>query len=212
MKRFFLSFVSAVCMLTCVNAQKMEFQLNGTKVEDGATLDFNAIEDGIFIEASAEGLKLVNLSGEKFSAMATYEMAEGCENTLGAVPSMCIGSMCRPGFPLTLDFTVETKPMDVQLHIYDIMQEGSAKTKLTVFDAANQSEAHTIYVNFIYSKGGSGVEGVSSGLSLAAYDVYGMNGMLIRKNVPQKELSSLTPGLYIMKDMLNGNVRKMVIK
>ena len=144
-------------------APKLPFQLvyNGTVLEDGATLDINAIitdltailPDYYMVEAKTNdeqnALNIHNLTGEKLVVTVNVEVLE---DVAGTAYSLCSFSDCFPVNGGSGEKTGEIVAYGEAETGWDVVfthgMTGTAKTKLTVTVG---EETQTVYVNFVYN-------------------------------------------------------------
>ncbi|MBR4296580.1 MAG: Omp28 family outer membrane lipoprotein [Bacteroidaceae bacterium] len=144
-------------------APELPFQLvyNGTVLEDGATLDINAIITDLtefmpgyyIVEAKTNdeqnALNIHNLTGESLSATVNVEVLE---DIAGTAYSLCSFGDCFPVNGGSGEKTGEIVAYGEAETGWDVTfthgMTGTAKTKLTVTVG---EETQTVYVNFVYN-------------------------------------------------------------
>ena len=144
-------------------APKLPFQLvyNGVALEDGATLDINAVitdltefmPDYYIVEAKTNdeqnALNIHNLTGENLSATVNVEVLEDIP---GTAYSLCSFGDCFPVNSGAGEKTGEIVAYGEAETGWDVSftygMMGTAKTKLTVTVG---EDTQTVYVNFVYN-------------------------------------------------------------
>lgn len=175
-------------------AQSFEFRLKGEPVQDGATLEFDAIYDILNkITCTPQQFTLVNLT----DAPVTYSISlDVLDNSMEATTQMCSGdqNQCvnvvdRWSGYITLS---PDTPTPIQYDAYP-QKEGTMTTLLTVSSAG---ETHAVTLLF-RNNGTTAISSVSGDAS--AVDVYDMAGRQVLSACPAAEVQSLARGVYVVR-------------
>ena len=175
-------------------AQSFEFRLKGEPVQDGATLEFDAIYDILNkITCTPQQFTLVNLT----DAPVTYSISlDVLDNSMEATTQMCSGdqNQCvnvvdRWSGYITLS---PDTPTPIQYDAYP-QKEGTMTTLLTVSSAG---ETHAVNLLF-RNNGTTAISSVSGDAS--AVDVYDMAGRQVLSACPAAEVQSLARGVYVVR-------------
>lgn len=175
-------------------AQSFEFRLKGEPVQDGATLEFDAIYDILNkITCTPQQFTLVNLT----DAPVTYSISlDVLDNSMEATTQMCSGdqNQCvnvvdRWSGYITLS---PDTPTPIQYDAYP-QKEGTMTTLLTVSSAG---ETHAVTLLF-RNNGTTAISSVSGDAS--AVDVYDIAGRQVLSACPAAEVQSLARGVYVVR-------------
>lgn len=190
-----MSLVAVLAAFAGSQAQSFEFRLKGEPVQDGATLEFEAIQ-GILpneIICTPQQFTLVNLT----DSTVTYSISlDVLDNSMEATALMCSGdqNQCVPfegrwsGYiPLSPD-----TPTPIQYDAYP-QKDGTMTTLLTV-SAAGETHA----VNLLFRNNGTTAISSVSG-DASAVDVYDMAGRQVLSACPAAEVQSLARGVYVVR-------------
>lgn len=189
-----MSLVAVLAAFAGSQAQSFEFRLKGEPVQDGATLEFDAIYD-IFnkITCIPQQFTLVNLT----DAPVTYSISlDVLDNSMEATTKMCSGdqNQCvtfvgRWSGYITLS---PDTPTPIQYDAYP-QKEGTMTTLLTVSSAGEKHAVNLLFRN----NGTTAISSVSGDAS--AVDVYDMAGRQVLSACPAAEVQSLARGVYVVR-------------
>ena len=189
-----MSLVAVLAAFAGSQAQSFEFRLKGEPVQDGATLEFDAIYDILNkITCTPQQFTLVNLT----DAPVTYSISlDVLDNSMEATTQMCSGdqNQCvnvvdRWSGYITLS---PDTPTPIQYDAYP-QKEGTMTTLLTVSSAG---ETHAVNLLF-RNNGTTAISSVSGDAS--AVDVYDMAGRQVLSACPAAEVQSLARGVYVVR-------------
>ena len=189
-----MSLVAMLAAFAGSQAQSFEFRLKGEPVQDGATLEFEAIRDIFKNEiCTPQQFTLVNLT----DASVTYSISlDVLDNSMEATTQMCSGdqNQCvtvvgRWSGYITLS---PDTPTPIQYDAYP-QKEGTMTTLLTVSSAG---ETHAVNLLF-RNNGTTAISSVSGDAS--AVDVYDMAGRQVLSACPAAEVQSLARGVYVVR-------------
>ena len=197
------------------------FQLvyNGTPLEDGATLDINAVitdltqfmPDYYIVEAKtndeANALNIHNLSGETLSAKVNVEVLE---DVTGTTYSLCSFGECTPVTGGAGEKMGEIAPYGEAETGWDVTfthgVTGTVKTKLTVTAG---EQVQTVFVNFVYEA----AEETPAGTIQLVYNGTPLeDGATLNIDAVITDLTQFMPDYYIVEAKTNDEVNALNIR
>lgn len=201
MRKLILVLVAAMFGMISVKAQSFEFQYQGQRLEDGATVTITAEADA-FGELSCEtnpssdpsnGLVLKLPEGSLGNVKAVLEIQQ---NTLNAsVIQWCMGGECVPvgtNNSLSKTFNADTVTQ-ILFDAVNIQNEGSLTAKLTVtYDFASL----IVYIQFT-NGATTDIKRIIKEIGSKA-DVYDMNGRIVLRKADSGQVESLPFGIYLI--------------
>lgn len=204
MKKIILTSLLAILSIGYSVAQTFGFTYKGEKLEDGATVTFEADYDimtgkNICATATVLSLKDFTPTGEEKSYDVNFVITRDDFDI--KAKQICFGGNCWQIQGNSQAYTFQSAK-EVEATLIDITpgKYGKATSVLTV---KRGTETHTVNIEFTYSDP-AGITNTSRNAELS--DIYSVDGRLVRKGVRINEVKDLK-GLYIVKN----NATKSVV-
>lgn len=190
------------------HAQKLGFVNGAETVADGSTVVCEALDNPFSGKMCSSGaLALQNYSTADIECTVTLSLQDNTLNTTNAA-EICMGGSCVPvrTWPFSRTFTAGAGKAVLAQYEAAAKQYGVMNSTLTVTGAG---ETHTVKLKFVYSDP-SGIEAVMA--SGTSYDVFSLTGKCVARSVFTDNISSLSKGVYLLRDTKTTKTTKIVLR